>query len=250
MKVRHLLAVLVAVAIWCPAAPSLALKSARNGASPVQVTLTDTGIHVEPALPDTGSTTFVVINRSSVKRGLVVYGTDNGGSDGFRYSPLIRPGQSLKMNCWLFPGRSYHLKDYTDASVVGTRKRFTTHNRTSLSLPSRAGFDRIPSAKPNKAYVTLSDAGMKVGSVPSGCARFIVENRSAKPRGFYISGKDAAGTPVLYHTKKLQPGQSAAISTWLYEGQTYAGHDYTACTVEPGRGLQFTSEFSKDIQTR
>lgn len=69
-----------------------------------------------------------------------------------------------------------------------------------------------------------------------------------KPRGIYINGKDAAGTPILHHTKQIAPGETAVMSMWLYDGQNYIVRDYTDCAVEPGKGLQFTSEFSKDIK--
>jgi hypothetical protein len=100
----------------------------------VAVSLTDSGINMGEI--EGGPTTFVVTNNTSRSRGMVISGEDRAGNPIIRYSRVLRPGQSTRVNFWMYGTQNYTFRDYTSRRVTrGNELVFNSSFSESVTVP-------------------------------------------------------------------------------------------------------------------
>lgn len=77
------------------------------------ITITNSGMEVSPTATSLGPIMFTITNETQKARGIFITGEDRANSPIFRYSKVVRPGQSVKMSFWLYEGKTYKVQDYT-----------------------------------------------------------------------------------------------------------------------------------------
>ncbi|MEN6372921.1 MAG: hypothetical protein ABFD64_13015 [Armatimonadota bacterium] len=110
------------------------------------ITITNTGIEVNPRTSRQGPITFNIINRSNHLSGVVISGEDRSGTPIIRYTRMIRPGMSANMSFWLYEGKDYTIRDFTRRYAVGSQMKFESRFRTTLTVsPGSPAFGAGPS---------------------------------------------------------------------------------------------------------
>lgn len=103
------------------------------------ITISDSGVSVEPSTSDHGPIVFTVVNNSSSARGVMLRGPDRTGSPIFRYSGIISAGSSRTVNFWLYEGQTYTIQEYARSGMVRGAPRYSTSFSTTLTVnPSSA----------------------------------------------------------------------------------------------------------------
>jgi hypothetical protein len=100
----------------------------------LEISINDSDISVSSSEVDLGPVIFTVHNRSDIARGVVITGEDRTGSDVIRYTRLIRPGASTRINFWLYEGKTYTIRDYTSRRTVGGDLMFRSHFSTTITV--------------------------------------------------------------------------------------------------------------------
>jgi hypothetical protein len=114
-----------------------------------QITITNSGVEVTPAQTNLGPVVFTVTNNSDHARGVVISGEDRANTPIYRYSRVLRPGASAKMNFWLYEGKTYKIQDYTRRVTSRGVPAYDTAFTTQLTVnpePSIGPLGAGPSA--------------------------------------------------------------------------------------------------------
>lgn len=247
------LGVTLAVALVIAVAATAVFAQTSEGLLPfptssATITLTDSGLEISPAQLDPGPVIFTIHNNSSETRGVYVTGQDVSGSDLLRYSMRIAPGGTAEMSFWLYQGRSYEFRDYTERSIIDGRSDFTSTFSTDVTIATVIPLGRGPSFVWHSGTINISDTGLDVSPqiANHGPIIFTINNNSSVARGIVITGPDRAGSDLLRYSKVVAPGDSARMAFWLYGGQSYMVRDYTSRTII-GDDMRFSSRFSRSI---
>ncbi|MEN6522062.1 MAG: hypothetical protein ABFD46_13045 [Armatimonadota bacterium] len=121
-----------------------------------------------------------------------------------------------------------------------------------LIIPAAAqqtdqNLDLLPFPR-QSATITLTNTGLDItpAQLNPGPVTFTVVNNSDTARGVYITGQDRIGDPLLRYSMRIMPGASTTMEFWMYQGNNYTFHDFTAKKVVNDESV-FTSKFSTQM---
>jgi len=216
--------------------------------SSATITLTDSGISINPEQLNPGPVVFTIQNDSGLARGVFVRGLDSTGTPILRYSMLVGPGSSTTMNFWHYQGSTYTFSDFTSSRIEDDHLVFDSMHSTSVTIPTLIPIGRGPAFEQQTATITITDSAVSVTPSVSdaGPVLFTVVNNSSVRRGVLIKGLDRAGSPIFRYSRLISPGDSLMMNFFLYGGQTYTIRDY-ATRVFVGGTSGYTSSFSTTL---
>ena len=212
--------------------------------SSATITLTDSGLEISPSQLNPGSVIFTVNNQSSESRGVYVTGLDRVGDPIIRYSEKLMPGSSGTMIFWLYEGQQFTFQDYTVRSGLS----FDSTYSSTVTIPNVLPLGSGPKYDWMMGSIVISNDGISVTPQTSdhGPIVFNVVNNSDMARGVVIKGDDRTGSPIFRYSRLLQPGDRATVNFWLYEGKSYAIHDYSSAGMVSGAPA-YSSVFSTTL---
>lgn len=204
--------------------------------SSATITLTDSGLTLDPERLNPGPIVFTIQNNSSLERGVYVTGLDVTGTPIVRYSLRVGPGSSTTMHFWLYQGSTYRFSDFTSSRIEGRRLLFTSSYSTNVTIPTLIPIGRGPTFEQHTGTITITDDAIEVSPSVSdvGPVVYTVVNNSSVRRGVIIKGLDRAGTPIFRYSHLISPGHSRIVKFFLYGGQTYTIHDYRSSVFASG----------------
>jgi hypothetical protein len=212
------------------------------------ITLTDTGMTIEPSRLSPGSVNFTIRNNSSRTRGVYMTGQDRAGSPIIKYTSRLNPGSSTNREFWLYQGNTYTFRDYTSREIRNGESVFVSTYSTQVTIPVLVPTGGGPQFIRRTGTIVVTNNGIRVNprSTEFGPIDFTIVNESSKQSGVIITGEDRSGSPIIRYSRILPPGGRTTTHFWLFENRTYTVRDYSLRRV-PGGFERLTGNFSDTI---
>ncbi len=218
----------------------------------ISLSITDSGIIVPSGQMHYGQYNVSITNNSSQPRGLVMMGTDLGGTPYRRFISVLRPGTSTNFDFFFAPG-DVTFRDFMSASRTQTAYTNVRYGTFSSSLnffapPGSPAAPAGPGAGPGTVIEARGEVGTvgvvhgtipiritnnaivkDVGEAPFGTYVVRLTNDSSRSRGLLFTGIDLCCTRYWRYSSILRPGQTSEFRFFFAPGKVEI-YDFLSAT--------------------